>query len=130
MGFRGQHDMLTRTVAILLVAGGVSLAATHSHAESALSIADRYIDKLKSSGKYGNFDLDKLRSEHKIGRFDLSKIRSETKIGGYDINSLSTSGLWQKSAKTSSLAGALPPKGKKTASLSSKASRVASRMGQ
>jgi hypothetical protein len=122
--------MLTRTVAILLVAGGVSLAATQSHAESALSIAERYIDKLKSSGKYGDLDLDKIRSERKIGRFDLDKLRSETKIGGHDVGSLSSSGFWTKSEKSVSLPGALPSKRKKAASLAGKSSRVASRISQ
>jgi hypothetical protein len=124
--------MLTRTVAIL-IAAGVSLAATQSHAESALSIAERYIDKLKSNGKYGNFDLDKLRSEKKLGRFDLSKFKSDTKIGGYDLGQLSSSGMWQNGPKTASLpaaAGAMPLKGKKMSSLSSKASSYASRIGK
>jgi len=121
--------MLTRTVAILIAAAGVSLAATQSHAESALSIAERYIDKLKSSGKYGNFDLDKLRSERKIGRFDMSKFKSDTKIGGYDLSQLSSSGFWQKSdAATSPTSQAASPlKAKKLSSLP-KASRVASRI--
>lgn len=128
--------MLKKTVAILIAVGGISLAATQSNAESALSVAERYIGKLKSNGKYGDFDLDKLRSERKVGRFDLSKIRSETKIGGYDLNSLSSSGFW-KTDKPTSLSSALPLKGKKTASLSGKtaslsgkASRLASRTGQ
>lgn len=125
--------MLTRTVAILIAAAGVSLAATQSHAEPGIGLVDKYIGKLKSSGKFSNFDLDKLRSEGKIGRFDLSKFKSDTKIGGYDLSQLSSSGLWQKSDKTASLpatAGALPLKGKKMSSLSSKASSYASRIGK
>jgi hypothetical protein len=110
--------MLARTVAILIAAGGISLAATQSHAESALSIAERYIDKLKSSGKYGDLDLDKLRSERKLGRFDLSKFKSDTKIGGYDLGQLSSSGMWQSGPKAASAPSALPMKAKKISSLS------------
>jgi hypothetical protein len=123
--------MLKRTAAVLIAVGGLSLLATQSHAESALSIAERYIDKLKSNHKLADLDLDKLRSERRIGRFDLSKIRSETKIGGYDLNSLSSSGFWKKSEtseKTSGMPSALPLKAKKISGLSSKASRYASKV--
>ncbi len=129
--------MLTRTVAILIVAAGVTLAAGPSFAGSRFAVIDRYIDKLKSEGKIGNFDLDKFRAEHKLGRFNLDKFQSETKIGGYELNSLGSKSFLKKSDAASKLSSSgLSPKSKKLASLSkarmaslSKA-RLASRAGQ
>jgi len=146
--------MLNRTVALLIAAAGVTLAAAPSQAESRLAFVDKYIDKFKSGGKLGSIDLDKIRSEHKlgsmdldsfrsgrkIGRFDLDKLKSETKIGGYDMSQLSSSGFWSKtdgmpklskSALSSKQAlaskAALASKGKKLSGIAGKASQIASR---